>query len=203
MRKQIFRAVAASAVVAFLLTPLPARAGGGVHCPEPMPVVDPGRVLVLDSCFAPLHQEISTGQTITWDASKAATVHTVTFQNLNSGDVAGTFVARFDQPGTYPFACAYHPGMMGSVTVVGAAAGDQPIVALSEMREMRGQIFTPTEESLDPPVVQAAGETLPEMDQAALSFSLSEWPVIAVGVALIVLVAAVASTTIAVRVARR
>jgi hypothetical protein len=200
MRKQVFRAVAASAVVACVLTPLPARAGGGGHCPEPMPVVEPGRVLVLDSCFAPLHQEISTGQTVTWDASKAG-LHTVTFQNLNSGDVVGTFVARFDQPGTYPFACAYHPGMIGSITVVGAPAGDQPIVALSEMREMRGQI-TPTREFLDPPVVQAAGESLPKVDKAGLSFSLTEWPVIAVGVALIVLVAAVASS-IAVRVARR
>jgi hypothetical protein len=73
-----------------------------------MPVVDPGRVLVLDGCFAPLHREISPGQTVTWDASQAATVHTVTFNNLNSGDLAGTFAARFDQPGTYPFACAYH-----------------------------------------------------------------------------------------------
>ncbi|HEX2179964.1 MAG TPA: hypothetical protein VHL54_10685, partial [Actinomycetota bacterium] len=90
MRKQVFRAVAASAVVACVLTPLPARAGGGGHCPEPMPVVDPGRVLVLDNCFAPLHQEISTGQTVTWDASQAAAVHTVSFHNLNSGDVSGT-----------------------------------------------------------------------------------------------------------------
>ncbi|HEX2178702.1 MAG TPA: hypothetical protein VHL54_04165, partial [Actinomycetota bacterium] len=186
---------------ACVLTPLPARAGGGGHCPEPMPVVEPGRVLVLDSCFAPLHQEISTGQTVTWDASQAG-LHTVTFQNLNSGDVVGTFVARFDQPGTYPFACAYHPGMIGSITVVGAEAGEVPILALTEMREMRGQIFTPTEEFPDPPVVQAAGESLPEVGKAGLSFTLSDWPVIAVGVALVVLVAAAAST-IGVRVARR
>lgn len=199
MRRRMAMAVAASAVVAVVLVPFPAQAGGGGHCPEPLPQTEPGRVLILDSCFAPPHQQIATGETVIWDASKAQMPHTVTFQNLNSGDVAGTFAARFDQPGTYAFACAYHPGMIGSVTVEGPATGDVPIVALSEMRLMTGEIHFSDDPPASDPVPASA---VSNVQEDALSFSLGDWRVITAVLALLVLVSATAAT-VAVRVSRR
>ncbi len=199
MRRRMVRAVAASAVAAVVLVPFPAQAGGGGHCPEPLPQIEPGRVLILDSCFAPSNQQIATGESVIWDASKAQMAHTVTFQNLNSGDVAGTFGARFDQPGTYAFACAYHPGMIGSVTVEGPATGEVPIVALSEMRPMTGKIHFSDDLPADDPVPASA---VTKVQEDTLTFSLGDWRVIAAVLALMVLVSATAAT-VAVRVSRR
>ena len=46
------------------------------------------------------------------------------FEDLHGGDA---FTVSFDEAGTYPFACSYHPGMTGAIVV-----GDGKGVASAE-----------------------------------------------------------------------
>ncbi len=39
--------------------------------------------------------------------------------------ILSNFTVTFEGPGTYPFFCAFHPGMVGVVNVVDAAAATQ------------------------------------------------------------------------------
>jgi plastocyanin len=51
------------------------------------------------------------------------------FKHMFRGD---TFTATFEEPGIYPFACSYHPGMTGAVVVgdgSGAGSGERVTVA--------------------------------------------------------------------------
>jgi hypothetical protein len=46
------------------------------------------------------------------------------FEDMAVGD---SYTATFDEPGIYPFACSYHPGMTGAIVVgdgTGAGNGD-------------------------------------------------------------------------------
>ena len=199
--RRVIVGVAAVTGVAAVLFAGPARAGGGGHCPEPLPQAGAGTVLVLDSCFAPADQQISTGETVTFDASQATALHTVSFRELSSGDIAGSFTARFDQPGTFAYACAYHPGMVGSITVTGVPASTSSIVPLSQVQSMKGAPVKPAGFADKPTTAQAPAEQERAGANAPV-IGWDEWWVVALGLALVALVSASAAT-IAVRVARR
>ncbi|MGH9177401.1 MAG: cupredoxin domain-containing protein, partial [Acidimicrobiales bacterium] len=115
------------AVAGFMLaTPAPAGAGGGCHARE----ATEQRTTVVEmqmNCFAPTVAHVEAGDTVVFrNADEVA--HTVTGL---SGSIAGTTNLtlgqearhRFDAPGTYPYSCILHPGMVGAVVVGGGSVG--------------------------------------------------------------------------------
>ena len=75
--------------------------------------------------FSPASVTVSVGDTVTWTNSDAQT-HTATADDAswNSGNIAGgggTKSVTFTTAGTFPYHCAIHPAMTGSVTVTAAA----------------------------------------------------------------------------------
>lgn len=81
---------------------------------------DAANVKISGFAFGPEAVTITTGQSVTWTNSDGA-AHTVTFKDgstssrgLSPGD---TFRRVFDRPGTYNYACSYHPYMTGRVIV--------------------------------------------------------------------------------------
>jgi len=70
--------------------------------------------------FAPDSLTVSVGGTVTWTNSDSV-AHTSTSDasGWNSGSVApgGRFSFTFPTPGTFPYHCAIHPGMIGTVVV--------------------------------------------------------------------------------------
>ena len=94
--------------------------GGGVSGAATVPATIKGYA------FNPSAITVATGDTVTWTNGDTAP-HTVTSigggplnsPNLQQGD---SWSFTFTKPGTYPFYCAVHPDMKGTVTVTGAAA---------------------------------------------------------------------------------
>jgi plastocyanin len=70
--------------------------------------------------FAPPELNVGVGTTVTWTNSDSVT-HTSTSDGAgwNSGNVApgGQFAVKFDNAGTFPYHCAIHPDMVGTVVV--------------------------------------------------------------------------------------
>jgi plastocyanin len=65
---------------------------------------------------------VNAGESITW-TNRDRAPHTVTFDDgsCSSGSIAAgaSATVRYDVPGTYPFHCAVHPTMAGSLEVQG------------------------------------------------------------------------------------
>ncbi len=99
-------------------------AGGGTGGGATAPTT--ATVRLADRAFSPRSVTIAAGGTVTWrnDDDREHTA-TSTAGAFNSGTLAegGTYRKRFDTAGTFPFLCALHPEMTGSVTVTGAGAG--------------------------------------------------------------------------------
>ena len=197
MSRRLARAIAASAVMGFVLMPSPAGAGGGgAYCPDPLPATERGQVLIIDNCFVPRDLEINTGEVVRWDM-KGGAIHTVTFESLNSGDVTESFSARFNRPGTYAYECLYHAGMVSAISVTGPEAGGEPIEPLTEPGLMKGEIYRPAGNPLmEPPVAPVSDQ------KVELHIGVAGGLVIAAGLLAMALLSA-ASATIAVRFARR
>jgi plastocyanin len=93
---------------------------GGVSGAETVPVDTKGYA------YAPGDVTVAAGDTVTWTNSDSAP-HTVTSTgggpldspNMQKGD---TWSFTFTQAGSYPYYCAVHPDMKGTVTVTAAAA---------------------------------------------------------------------------------
>jgi plastocyanin len=120
--------------VAPLLGAAPARAGGGCH--EGMTRGTGTAIQIVDACFTPTILHVRPGQTVTW-VNTDPFAHNVTangwghYDDLNTGD---RFTAAFDEPGLYPFACTYHPGMSGVIVVgSGSGPGNGTTVAVSDL----------------------------------------------------------------------
>jgi plastocyanin len=111
--------------VAALISGLSLTAGilafsGGVSAAETVPAEIKGYA------YTPEDITVAVGDTVTWKNSDSAP-HTVTStsgKTLDSPNMAqgDTWSYTFTQPGTYPFYCAIHPDMKGTVTVTGTAA---------------------------------------------------------------------------------
>lgn len=125
--------VAAVGMVAMCWT-VPAWAGGGTHgdaCTSD--AISPGdapRVFVMDVCFSPNRTRIEAGQVVQWDL-QGSMPHTVTFADgtIDSGELSESFAVKFRTPGAYPYSCVIHPGMVGTVDVIGAAV-DGPVMEI-------------------------------------------------------------------------
>ena len=84
-------------------------------------------VRIVDACFTATITTVDPGTPVTF-VNTDDFVHNVGgnqwghYDDLNGGDA---FTVSFDEAGTYPFACTYHPGMTGAIVVGGGkgAAG--------------------------------------------------------------------------------
>jgi len=113
---------------------LPAPAATPTPTPQPTPIPpiipEPGTAAasIVDFAFDPAAVQIATGTTVTW-ANRGQAPHTVTATDgsFDSGMIAarGTYARTFDTPGTFAFACTFHPDMTGTV-VVSATSGGAP-----------------------------------------------------------------------------
>jgi plastocyanin len=105
----------------------PASAGGGCH--RKTPTEGEGDTVAMSkACFQPGVLRVDPGAEVTF-VNKDPIAHNISatgwgyFDDMNEGDA---FRATFDEPGVYPFACTYHPGMTGAIVVgdgVGAGSG--------------------------------------------------------------------------------
>jgi plastocyanin len=111
---------------------VPALAGGGCHSGVTSGEGD--TVELKDACFTPSILRVDPGAGVTFVNLDDLT-HNVggnlwgNFEDMHLGDA---FTATFDEPGVYPFACSYHPGMTGAIVVgdgTGAGNGEEVTVA--------------------------------------------------------------------------
>ena len=90
---------------------------------EVLAPVEGGAVFAIEN-FTYGQQDIGVGETLTW-TNVDGVPHTVTTDAEGVGPAfdsgligpGQSFAVRFDQPGSYPFACALHPAMTGTVVV--------------------------------------------------------------------------------------
>jgi plastocyanin len=101
--------------------------------PTPAPTTAPpaaaGDVEIVDFAFIPGDFTIDAGTRVTF-ANHGAALHTVTATDgsFDSGLMRanGTYERVFATPGTFPFLCALHPTMTGTIRVRGAAGATPP-----------------------------------------------------------------------------
>jgi plastocyanin len=93
--------------------------GGGNGGADAAPVAGVTEVAAKDNQFRPPAIEVPAGTTVTWAFEDGFVPHDVTADGFSSGDPqrSGSFTHTFDQPGTYPYRCTLHDGMIGRVVV--------------------------------------------------------------------------------------
>ncbi|MBI4043811.1 MAG: cupredoxin domain-containing protein [Candidatus Diapherotrites archaeon] len=78
------------------------------------------KALIANFSFLPQTSVISKGQTVKW-ANQDQALHTVTFDGSGFGsgilEKGGEYVHTFNMTGTFPYHCALHPFMQGTVIV--------------------------------------------------------------------------------------
>lgn len=118
----------------------PVAAGGGCYHGDALPARSEGaepQIKMMPCAFSPTVVRVAPGTTVEWFNHE--TPHLLTGANQEWGfrdDEIGpgeTVAFRFDRPGTYPYACALHRGMAGTIVVgdgvaAAAAAGAGPAV---------------------------------------------------------------------------
>jgi plastocyanin len=116
------------ATMAIVGMPGTASAGGGCHAgvtENDASGEQAATVRLIDACFTASVTTVDPGTPVTFVDMDAGIVHNVGgnqwghFDDLSEGDA---FTVSFDEAGTYPFACSYHPGMTGAI-VVGDGTG--------------------------------------------------------------------------------
>ena len=104
----------------------PGAAPGGTAGQAPPPQVS---VTIADSTFRPASVVVATGGSVVWTNSDDRE-HTATAAGgaFDSGDLAtgARFSQVFATAGTFPYFCAIHPDMRGTVTVGSGAASASP-----------------------------------------------------------------------------
>jgi len=86
---------------------------------SPTNVTSAARVTIRLLKFSPDKIEVKSGETVEW-ANADLTPHTATDQGMfNSGtiDAGASWSHTFNQPGTFPYFCTFHPEMKGIVVV--------------------------------------------------------------------------------------
>jgi plastocyanin len=121
-----------------MLVVLPAQAGGGGHgCAEGFANGTGTTVITEGVCFSPTVLHIEPGDTVEFETSDGIP-HTVggiggsfgdLFRKLHPGEAVSY---RFDEEGTFPYACMLHPGMGGAI-VVGDGKGSATAAGVSEV----------------------------------------------------------------------
>ena len=89
-------------------------------------------VSIVDDAFAPGSLTINVGDTVVWtnigEHPHTVTADTGAFSSARL-DPSMTFSHTFTQAGTFGYRCDFHDGMVGSITVVGAAVPAEAPVA--------------------------------------------------------------------------
>lgn len=96
--------------------PLPASTTGAASSVA-IPV---GASVLGSSSYAPDALNVTAGTTVTWtnvDSVAHTSTSDVTGWNSGSIDPGGHFSVAFQTPGTFPYHCTIHPGMVGTVVV--------------------------------------------------------------------------------------
>jgi len=124
--------VAATALAAGAL---PASAGGGGHCAEPLAEGAGTAVDMVDACFAPAVLHVGLDEEVTF-TNLDPMAHNVAPAGWGWGHIqaipeGGSFSATFDEAGVYPYACSLHPGMNGAV-IVGGTAEPEPATIVTD-----------------------------------------------------------------------
>jgi plastocyanin len=129
----LFTIVVLAAVVGM---PGVASAGGGCHggvTQNDATGKEDATIEMVDACFTATVTTVDPGTPVTF-VNMDEFVHNVGgnqwghFDDLHEAD---TFRVSFDEAGTYPFACSYHPGMTGAIVVGdGEGAGNGAGIAV-------------------------------------------------------------------------
>jgi plastocyanin len=155
MTRRIGIALATTFLVALFVPAAPAVAGGGCHSGATQGEGD--TVEMMDACFTPSILRVQPGDAVTF-VNRDPITHNVggnlwgNLDDMNRGDA---FTATFDEEGTYPFACSYHPGMTGAIVVgsgTGAGNGENVGPSTFEQPEPVVEVRTVTEPSSGTPV---------------------------------------------------
>jgi plastocyanin len=125
MRRRATRAALVGAATAAVLTvPLAGTGTAGGGCHAELTQGTGQKVEMSKACFRPSILRVDPGTEVTF-VNQDPIGHNIWangwgyFDDMRPGD---TYTADFEEPGIYPFACAYHPGMIGAV-VVGSGLG--------------------------------------------------------------------------------
>lgn len=105
----------------------PSAAPSPTPSPTPMPggpsssvTIPAGAEFLGNKAYAPDEVTVAVGTTVTW-TNTDSTSHTTTSDTTgwNSGIVApgGQYSFAFQTAGTFPYHCAIHPGMIGTIVV--------------------------------------------------------------------------------------
>jgi plastocyanin len=93
--------------------------GSTVTGPAPSPT-PPNTVMMAGMTFSPATLTVSVGTTVTWN-NDDGTAHTSTSDTgvWDTGNLAAgvSSTTKFTTAGSYPYHCAYHAGMKGTVIV--------------------------------------------------------------------------------------
>jgi len=87
------------------------------------PTVSDNTISIQKMAYTPPSMTVKKGAIVRWVNNDAVT-HTVTFTKASGINPSGplsasqSFSVKFDEPGTYPYSCAIHPSMQGTVIVV-------------------------------------------------------------------------------------
>ena len=138
---RLLRLLAALALLtASLAMAAPVAAGDPCYHGFDVPARSEGNepeVKMMPCAFSPTVARVAPGTTVTWFNDQFPHLLTGANQEWGSRDdeigPGKTVAYRFDRPGTYPYACALHRGMAGTVVVgdgiaTAAAAGAGPAV---------------------------------------------------------------------------
>jgi plastocyanin len=132
MRRATLLSAIVGATIAVLGAPGIALAGAGCHTGATQADEtgkDGTTVRIIDACFTASITKVDPGTSVTFVNDDVGMTHNVGgtewgyFDDMTKGD---SFSATFADPGVYPFACSYHPGMTGAIVVgdgYGAGAG--------------------------------------------------------------------------------
>jgi plastocyanin len=137
MKRGILICLIVSTATIVLGMPGAALAGGGCHSGTTYQDASGEKeatVRMVDACFTASVTEVDPGVSLTFVSDDAGITHNVGgngwgyLDDMSKGDA---FTATFDEPGIYPFACSYHPGMTGAIVVGdGTGAGNGSAVSV-------------------------------------------------------------------------
>lgn len=115
-------------------------------------------VTLIDESYRPPALEVAVGATVTWQNIDGDDDHTVTSTDgaFDSGvlPAGSAFEHTFLAPGTYPYFCAIHAEMKGTITVV----GDAPAATPDALVESPSPIGSSTTGDQTPAAGATAGE---------------------------------------------
>ena len=149
------------AAVAFVSAPAGAR-GGVPPCEKPVSQAAGSEVKVDISCFTPTVLDITVGDTVRF-VNTSVIPHTVTGVGGSFGDTTmlnknDTLDATFDKVGIFPYYCAFHPGMTGSVVVSAAGSTPAAVTPVAMTRPPQPQAVSTATATDAPPVLRGEPE---------------------------------------------